>query len=407
MPKKGKKKAAKWQRWMPVYGAVALICVACLMFLAKRGQPVDVVETMAALETPLPTVEHMTPDPTATPVPTPIPTEAPTPEPTAAPTPVTITITAAGDCTLGGSVHQDTYMRFKRVVQSYGYDYFFANVRAIFQADDLTVLNLEGPLTDVGSGRKGSYVFKGDPDYVNIMTGSSVELCNVANNHSQDFGTEGLTRTAEILEAAGIGCCGYTKVFRTEIKGVRISALGYLEWEIDKQKIVEAVQAERPNCDILIVNMHWGREKHYEPVKEQKAYGYAIIDAGADLIIGTHPHVYGGVEKYMGKYIVYSLGNFCFGGNANPTDKRALMFRQAFVVSPEGEVSDGGVDIIPCSVSSEAKKNDYRPTVMSFADGTKLLGLVAKYSNFSDGGFVWLPGSYPEQAGLLNNGVIS
>ncbi|MGX8706690.1 MAG: CapA family protein, partial [bacterium] len=343
---------------------------------------------------------------TAIPTPEPTPILSAVPEITAAPTPVTITITAAGDCTLGGSIHQSTYLQFKRAVQTYGYDYFFSNTRPIFVADDLTIVNLEGPLTDVGSGRKGSYVFKGDPDYVNILTGSSVELCNVANNHSQDFGKEGLERTAEILEAAGIGYCGYTKVFRTEIRGVKISALGYLEWEIDRQKIVDAVKAERPNCDLLIVNMHWGREKHFEPVKEQKTYGYAIIDAGADLIIGTHPHVYGGVEKYKGKYIVYSLGNFCFGGNANPTDKRALLFRQAFTVSPEGEVSDGGVDIIPVSVSGMPKKNDYRPTVMPFADGVKLLQAMSKYSNFSEG-FVWLPGSYPEQAGLLKSGVMS
>lgn len=407
MSKKGKRRAIRRQRRMAVYGALALVCVACMMFLAKRGAPVDVAEAAIIYEaTPTPTPICSTPIPTPIPTPEPTPILSAVPEITAAPTPVTITITAAGDCTLGGSVHQSTYVQFKRAVQTYGYDYFFSNTRPIFEADDLTIVNLEGPLTDVGSGRKGSYVFKGDPDYVNILTGSSVELCNVANNHSQDFGKEGLERTAEILEAAGVGCCGYTKVFRTEIRGVKISALGYLEWEIDKQKIVDAVKAERPNCDLLIVNMHWGREKHFEPVKAQKTYGYAIIDAGADLIIGTHPHVYGGVEKYKGKYIVYSLGNFCFGGNANPTDKRALLFRQAFTVSPEGEVSDGGVDIIPVSVSSVPKKNDYRPTVMSFADGVKLLQAMSKYSNFSEG-FVWLPGSYPEQAGLLKSGVMS
>ena len=411
MSTKARKKAAR-RRLMAFLGAVALVCIAGLMYLMKSGQPVDVVEAASVgVDITLPE-EHMTPDPTAiaTPVPTatptPVVTEAPTPEPAAEPEPVTITITAAGDCTLGGSVHQKTYMQFKQAVQTYGYDYFLANVRDILAQDDLTVVNLEGALTDVGDARHGSYVFKGDPDYVNILTGSSVELCNVANNHSQDFGTEGLMRTGQVLEAAGVGCCGYSKVFRTEIKGVRISALGYLQWEIGLDKVLDAVKAERPNCDILIINMHWGKEKHYEPMKAQKTYGYACIDAGADLIIGTHPHVYGGVELYKGKYIVYSLGNFCFGGNGNPTDKRALMFRQTFIVSPDKAVSDGGIDIIPCRISSVTNKNDYRPTVMGFEEGVALLKAMAKYSNFSPD-FKWLPGCYPEQAGLLGAEVIS
>ncbi len=421
-----------------IYAGVALLCVGCLLAMSALSRPVEPRNTWyvedGALEIVAPGLTGDGPavasgaitaagdegdfaprvlpgyagEPTRVPAaPTPTPTETPaatpgeTPEPAPSATARTITVTAAGDCTLGGSVHQDTYARFKRFVQKYGYDYFLANVRPLFEADDLTVVNLEGALTDVGKDRHGSYVFKGDPDYVNILTGSSVELCNVANNHSQDFGAAGLKRTAEVLEAAGVGCCGYSKVFRTTIKGVRITALGYLQWEIDKNKIVEAVKRERPDCDLLIVNMHWGLEKHYEPVPAQKTYGHAIIDAGADLIIGTHPHVYGGIEKYKGKYIVYSLGNFCFGGNDNPSDKRALMFQQTFNVSETGEISDGGINVIPCSISCGSGKNDYRPTVMQPSDGVKLLRAMARYSNFSKGGFEWLAGCYPEQVGLV------
>ena len=424
-----RKRAARRRRMLRtgvIYAGVALVCVGCLVAISVLNRPVEPKSTWyvedGALEIAAPGLSvaageyadedtglRALPGTAATEEPTRAPTQQPTEEPTAAPTEApeaapettTIKITAAGDCTLGGSVHQDTYATFKRYVQKFGYDYFFANVRSYFENDDLTVLNLEGPITDVGEDRHGSYVFKGDPDYVNIMTGSSVELCNVANNHSKDFGTAGLKRTAELLEQAGIGCCGYSKVFHTTIKGVRITALGYLQWEIDKSKIVEAVKRERPDCDILIVNMHWGLEKHYEPVAAQKTYGHAIIDAGADLIIGTHPHVYGGIEKYKGKYIVYSLGNFCFGGNDNPSDKRALMFQQTFNVSASGEVTDGGVNVIPCSVSSVSNKNNFQPTVMQAADGVKLLKAMSKYSNFGKGGFEWMAGSYPEQVGLV------
>ena len=424
-----RKRAARRRRMIRtgvIYAGVALLCVGCLAAISVLNRPVEPRSTWyvedGALEIAAPglngdpftvasgaftTAEGSADDglralpvEAATRTPTVEPTEAPTQAPFNA-TSQTITITAAGDCTLGGSVHQDTYARFKKYVQNYGYDYFFQNVRPLFEADDLTILNLEGPITDAGNARHGSYVFKGDPDYVNIMTGSSVELCNVANNHSQDFGAAGLKRTAELLEQAGIGCCGYSKVFRTTIKGVRITALGYLQWEIDRDKIVEAVRRERPDCDILIVNMHWGLEKHYEPVEAQKSYGHAIIDAGADLIIGTHPHVYGGIEKYKGKYIVYSLGNFCFGGNDNPSDKRALMFQQTFNVSADTGVTDGGINVIPVSVSSVPNKNNYQPAIMTADDGVKLLKAMARYSNFAKGGFEWMAGCYPEQVGLV------
>ena len=226
MSKAERKRAARRRRMLKtgvIYAGVALLCVGCLVAISILNRPVEPRNTWyvedGALEIAAPGMSdsglsaasgiyitaggsadglRVLPGEAATENPTAAPTEIPTAAPTELPdwdgsvastTAQTITITAAGDCTLGGSVHQDTYANFKKYVQNYGYDYFFSNVRSLFEADDLTILNLEGPITDVGKARHGSYVFKGDPDYVNIMTGSSVELCNVANNHSQDFGT--------------------------------------------------------------------------------------------------------------------------------------------------------------------------------------------------------------------------
>jgi len=128
--------------------------------------------------------------------------------------------------------------------------------------------------------------------------------------------------------------------------------------------------------------------------------GRAIIDAGADLVIGTHPHVFGGVELYKGKYICYSLGNFCFGGNTMPSDQRAMMFQQVFKVSPSGEVSDGGINVIPCRVSGDSKKNDFQPFILGAKAGTKLLKNIARYSNLNKN-TLWMTASYPEQIGLI------
>ena len=317
-----------------------------------------------------------------------------------------ITITAAGDCTFGGCLKHDTFKVFKKYVDAYGYDYFFQNVRSLFQQDDLTIINLEGPLTDVGTmTTKSGICFRGEPEWTAIMTGSSVELCNFANNHAMDMGKEGFERTTQALDEAGIGYCAYSKVYNTTIKGVRITALGFDKWNNSKSEIVDAVKKARPDCDILIVNMHWGFEMHYEPMKDQKDVGHAIIDAGADLVIGTHPHVYGGVEQYKGKYICYSLGNFCFGGNTMPSDQRAMMFQQVFNVSASGEVTDGGINVIPVRVSGDSRKNDFQPHILGAKAGTKLLKAIARYSNLTRN-TAWMTASYPEQIGLLSKTAV-
>ena len=128
--------------------------------------------------------------------------------------------------------------------------------------------------------------------------------------------------------------------------------------------------------------------------------GHALIDAGADLILGHHPHVFGGIEQYNGKYIVYSLGNFCFGGNSNPSDKRCLIFQQTFSVSPDGSIEDAGINIIPAAVTGSSSKNDFQPIIMPAERGETLLKNVAKYSDVSMSAIRWMNGSYMEKIGL-------
>ncbi len=314
--------------------------------------------------------------------------------------PVTLTLTAAGDCTLGGCLKHDTFKVFEKYVTDNGYDYFLKNVRALFESDDLTIVNLEGPLTDVGTmTTKSGICFRGEPAWTGILTGSSVELCNFANNHNMDMGQEGFDRTLQALDEAGLGYCVYDKIYHTTIKGVRVTALGFDKWANKKEQVVAAIQQERPNCDLLIVNFHWGKEMHYEAMSDQKAMAHAIVDAGADLVIGTHPHVFGGVELYNGKYIAYSLGNFCFGGNTVPSDQRAMIFQQQFIFE-NGKLTDGGINIIPCLVSGNPKKNDFQPYILAAKEGTALLKKIAKYSINLGSGVNWMPGSYPEQIGL-------
>ncbi len=325
---------------------------------------------------------------------------------------VTLTITAAGDCTFGGMEGARSQPRFAKLVQQKGYDYFFDGVRDIFESDDLTIINLEGPLTNQPTKRRAGekYVFRANPECVKIMTGSSVELCNVANNHSRDCGMDGLKETAKVLDENGIGFCGFNVAYEKTIKGVRVCSLGYTCWEPGDANIVKAVTEARQKCDLLIVNMHWGDEHVHKVNEKQVKSAHAIIDAGADLVIGTHPHVIQGMEKYKGKYIVYSLGNFSFAGNANPKDKRCLIFQQKFSFYPgmnleHAGCADAGINLIPASVSSTADTNDFRPMVLPADQGASVLKLVAEYSrNFSMQDILWMRGNYMETNGLLQTG---
>jgi len=322
--------------------------------------------------------------------------------------PVTITVTAAGDCTFGGQDGAKGRRRFMQYAKDYGYDYFFDGVRSIFENDDLTLVNLEGPLTTVEKpAKKAQFLFHGDPEYVNILTGSSVEVCNVANNHSRDYGTEGLKETASVLDAAGVGYCGYSQVYYTRIKGVRVGAMGFTWWDYNIRDVAKAIAEARENCDLLIVSVHWGVEYEYDQSYKQEDAGRAMIDAGADLVIGTHPHVFQGIEKYKGKYIVYSLGNFCFAGNANPSDKRCLIFQQTFSFTPglgiaQAGIMDEGINIIPAFISSRKDLNDFQPTVMDAENGAKLLKSVARHSKgFTFADTLWMKDNYMALNGLV------
>lgn len=353
-----------------------------------------VIETNRPDFPPIPTA---TPEPTATPRPFEFATIEPAPTQAM---PVLesetmirrVTISAAGDCTLGGDYNSAAHERFDSYVAENGYDYFLANVKGIFEEDDITFVNLEGPLTESENKRGGrTFNFKGTPDYVNILTGSSVELAGLANNHALDFGTEGLYETADVLEGAGIGYCGYGEIWRKRINGIDISCLSVTEWDYSVSELKEMVKNERDWCDVLVVMIHWGEERVYDPTDEQQRYGHAIIDAGADLVLGSHPHVVGAVEQYNGKYIVYSLGNFCFGGNKNPGDKDSMIFQQTFELTADGKLVDNGINIIPCSISSASDSNDYRPTPLTDNEASRVLRKISLYSNLDDSSVVWSP----------------
>ncbi|MDO4357579.1 MAG: CapA family protein [Clostridia bacterium] len=312
----------------------------------------------------------------------PVPTLEPLP-----PEPVRVLISAAGDCTLGGEVKSGIDARFARCADQNGLDYFLADVRDIFAADDFTLVNLEGPLTTASKYARKTYVMRGDPAYAAILSGSSVEVANLANNHARDFGEDGFRDTLAALEGAGVAASGGDILHVAEKDGLRIGFVGFEKWNHSAEDALRGVTDARSQCDLLIVSVHWGEEYDYTANADQRKLGRALIDAGADLVIGTHPHVIQGIERYQGKYIVYSLGNFCFGGNTDPSDQDCYIFQQAFLLDESG-VSDGGIRVIPCAISSSTSTNDYRPTPLTGERAEALRAKIAKLSDLE--GAVWL-----------------
>lgn len=160
-----------------------------------------------------------------------------------------------------------------------------------------------------------------------------------------------------------------------------MASLGYQGWNTDiKDQVKSDIEEVRDQADIVIVSFHWGIETKNYPNDVQLELGRFAIDAGADVVAGHHPHVIQGIDKYKGKYIVYSLGNFCFGGNRNPKDKDTFIFQNQFTFS-DGELIDSHGIIIPCSISSRKDVNDYQPTVLEGEEAERVMNRILKYSS--------------------------
>lgn len=280
--------------------------------------------------------------------------------------PVSLTVSVVGDCTLGTDEAFDYSTSLNAYFDNYGSSYFLQNVKPIFSADDLTIANFEGTLTESDAREDKTFAFKAPASFAKILTDGNVEAVTTANNHSHDYGEQGFTDTLNALEAERITHFGYDETAVMNIKGIKVGLVGIYELKDHLERTqqvkdnIAKVKAE--GAQLVIVIFHWGNEKEEVPDSNQMTLGRLAIDEGADLVCGHHPHVLQGIETYKGKNIVYSLGNFCFGGNSAPSDMDSMIFQQTFTITENGVQADNVTNIIPCSISSEYGYNNYQPT---------------------------------------------
>ena len=278
----------------------------------------------------------------------------------------------AGDCTFANNLGAEVEWNHFTTVVGTQYDYPFAAVKPYFEADDLTIVNLECALTTYDPTEEEmkllqlydkSFRFRGPLEYVNILTSGSVEVASVANNHARDFAEPGWQETLSVLQNAGVGYAtwGINYLMTTE-SGLTVGVYANNSWVTEEGMVSNIQKLRQKGADVVVVSLHWGEERHYAPNEKQQTLGRLAIDSGADIVFGHHPHVLQPLEFYNGGLIMYSMGNFSFGGNRNPTDKDTAIVQQEIVRTADGDIVLGETIVIPCRISGTTSRNDYQPT---------------------------------------------
>jgi poly-gamma-glutamate synthesis protein (capsule biosynthesis protein) len=238
----------------------------------------------------------------------------------------------------GGDMMFDRYIR--QMATQGGYGTVFSELASLIDAHDCVIANVEGPITDNPSvsvfseiGTPENYRFTFDPIVASVLADNNFCLTNIGNNHIGNFGPDGVISTKRYLNEAGVGYFGDTHTLDEdryivyEINDVRLGLVNYNAFvpDADEHAIQDLQSVLGKNVDFVIVYTHWGNEYEQSPQQEEIELAHRFIDAGADLIIGSHPHVVQSVEEYNGKMIYYSLGNFIFDQYFSRDTQRGLL----------------------------------------------------------------------------------
>ncbi|MEJ2637172.1 MAG: CapA family protein [Calditrichia bacterium] len=297
-----------------------------------------------------------------------------------------IKIVAGGDVMLG-SWAQETIMQR-------GWDYPFRNLDSLLSDADLVFSNLEAPFGKGGTAFEKSYTFEVTPDLVQVLKGGKINMVSLANNHIMDYGPEVLQQTREILKGhqihfsgAGRNLAEARKPAIIYLNGIKIAvmscSLTFPEefWATDTSAgtcfpshtfFFKDIRKLKKENDLVIVSFHWGSELLEAPKEYQVKLAHRTIDAGADLILGHHPHVVQGIEVYKGKIIAYSLGNFIFGSFSE--NVRESMLLKFFY----GTNSIKGCKIYPIYIYN--KDVEFQPRLLTGADKIRFINKLQNLS---------------------------
>lgn len=316
-----------------------------------------------------------------------------------------ITITCTGDTTLGSSKRVQTKYyeaSYQYYIEQNGYAYPFDGIRHLTENDDITLVNLEGVLYVPKELNSSHLVFNGPQDYAKILSAGSVEVVNLANNHTDDYGKAGYQSTVEALEAEGIKHSGAIEPGRSICwfdfeNDVRVGFIGLIPsyYSKNQAKVNKDMQALKDaGCDVIIASIHCGKEENLTHSDMTTTYRKKATALGANIIVGTHPHVPQGIHVEKGITTLYSLGNFSFGGNTGVNE--VLYSPQSIVVQLHLHFEDGiytghHITIWPImttgaeegsGIEGKGYANDYRPILVEGEQAQRIMRQIQKDTAF-------------------------
>ena len=295
--------------------------------------------------------------------------------------PGTFVISAIGDCTLASAENFVGSVYGYAAKMDGDYAYPFSNTVEYFKNDDYTIANLECVLSDsklTADIYASQFHFQSPSEWANILIEGGVDFVTTANNHLlKDYGSKGAEDTYATLEEYGIpyGKESQRQIVTTDSGLILGIYCDYNGLEPDKAQAVAAVNGlKAEGAEYIICMFHWGEELHYSLDDRDVELARACVDAGANLIYGSHSHCLQPIEEYNGGVILYSMGNWSFGGSTMPTDPDTAIVQITVSRAADGSVSNDDITIIPCGVSSQkyvknTHYNDYRPT--PYEEGTE------------------------------------
>jgi poly-gamma-glutamate synthesis protein (capsule biosynthesis protein) len=265
---------------------------------------------------------------------------------------------------------------FNNYFDQHGPGFFFKHVKSIFEASDLAIVELEGPLTTQTTREYKEYAFRAPPEYVEILTLGGVGAVTIANNHTADYGPASFQETVDTLRDNDIVVFGNDLTEVVEVNGIKVGLVGaYAPNDSlgDQEQTRDNIaKVRKDGAQIVVVFYHWGEEATYEPSANQLTLGHGAVDAGADLVVGCHVHRIQTIEEYGGTHIVYGLGNFSFGGNSYPSDIDAYIYQHSFTFDPSGTLVETDHEVTVCLITSEPPQNNYQPIPATGDEKTRI-----------------------------------
>lgn len=302
-----------------------------------------------------------------------------------------VTLSFVGNVTIGNRDGEDYKDSFEEAYASQGAAYFFQNVKSLLEGDDLTVANLECALTTTDSREDREITYQADPSLMNVLTEGSVEVVGCVNDHVSDYGDEGFVDTLANADKMGLLRFSDSDDYMSiaTVHGVKVGFTGCNEADgaeyCREQMALNMKNLKAEGAQIVVCMIHWVDSGEEVPLAAQAALAHAMVDNGADAVVGVCDGRIQGIELYQGKYICYSLGNFCIGGS-NPEDKASFIFRLTFPVedgAPRGETT---AQIFPCCISSSREINTYCPVPLEAEEKTAILDRIFDLSDRINGG---------------------